>query len=395
MQQFRNRFVLFLGALLLLGGIALLLSQLVTYKPWGVADSQRERYDELVSQLEKNAEIKQTAVKKPRPIFTAENLVRDFGWVSQGEVREASFKFGNSGDRPLEMSIHRVGHDCVTAELDRQQIMPGESASCSVQYTRFSDLKFDKVLVVLKTNDVLNPTVHLAVESKLKEDLVIPPKLSFDAQDIADPDELSFIIYSQLHPEFEVKSVTSDQADHEVNWTVVPAPPADQRLDDQAVASAYSLVLSVSPTESGTYQGKLDVKVQFPGDEAIRSYPVAYNGKVRPPIGFYGPELDKRLGIDFGSLEGGVQHDFFVTVRSRADKKRKIEVLDHEPKALETELIATKIPGAYKLRISVPADCPNLQYNLDTRRGYVKVGDPNSPAYSSWLPVYLSVADTQ
>ena len=125
-----------------------------------------------------------------------------------------------------------------------------------------------------------------------------------------------------------------------------------------------------------------------------REASLAFGGRVRPPIGFYGPEVDSRIGVDFGTVEAGKRHERFVTVRSRVDPDRNIEVLDVVPKELQAELIPLKTAGAHRLRLSIPADCPDLRFNLDQQHGYVQVGDPVSESYSNWLPIYGAVADT-
>ncbi|MCC9599050.1 hypothetical protein LOC67_00650 [Stieleria sp. JC731] len=364
------------------------LSQNVVYKPWGVPDSRRDEYDAMLAEIERKEQLKSIPTARVRSSV----MQHDFEWVAAGKVCRHSFKVSNVGEVDLELDVLDKGRDDIRVTLDTNVVAPGQSAKCDLEWTVPESDSIDAAnSVFLATNDPINPKVRFSCTAKRRQEIIAPKSIRFEKNDLGESATASFYVFTQLSDQFEVKSVSADG--FELDWTTEPASPDEGELKNHSATSAVAMTVNLKSGDFGKFNGMLVVHAET--GTGNHEHAIPFSGKVRPPIGFYGPELYQKTGLDMGTLDGGKRKDFYVTVRSRVDKAREIEVLEIVPDALETELTKADQDGSYRLRITVPEGCPDLQYNLDQNRGYVKVGDPKSDTYSSWLPIWVSVSNVK
>lgn len=362
------------------------LSQNVTYKPWGVPDSRRAEYEAKLDEIDRTAQLDAipTALVIPRAVD------HDFKWVTSDAVSQHEFQIINRGDRELELTILDSTCDCLVAKLESDRVAPGETTQCQIEWTVPQGETLDtNADLFIATNDPRTPKIRYSCKGMRRQVIVGPQSIQLDKNDLDEPANKSFFVFSQLHDHVTIESVTADGYD--VEWSSEPAEMTEAQLVNHSATSAAVLNVNLSPHDFGRFEGVLQIAAQTSAGEHQLTVP--FSGKVRPPIGFYGPDIHKDTGLDMGTLDGGKRTDFFVSVRSRVDQERNIEVLQTVPDALETELTSTAQPGVFRLRITVPKGCPDLQFNLPQNRGFVKVGDPKSETYSSWLPIWVSVSN--
>ncbi len=391
MNQFTKRLLVFGGMVFGFASFALALTQVVSYKPWGVPDSRRDDYDQRVAELDRQAILQETYRSKPRPSATAWPAVHDFGWVRPGEAVRHTVEIENVGNAELNLRIRETNSDRLTAQLEGQRLAPGESTRCTIDLvaSRQPSAEPFEGRVTIATNDPLNNTVVLSVFCRQRKELVLPAAIDFGSHDMAEASTVDFLIYSQLAQRLNVVDVSN--AAFDLQWVAVPEPIDNQTLGDASATAASRITVEMEAKDYGHYSDQLEVTVEVDGQE--QQYKLDFGGRVRPPIGFYGPSVDRRTGVDFGTVENNEQHDLFVVVRSRADRSRKIAVLDIEPKELQAELQPLETEGSYRLRISIPKGCPYRRFNLAEQHGYIQIGDPEMKSYSNWLPVYGVVGD--
>ncbi len=397
MNSFTKRLLVFSTVLIAFSMFAITLSQAVSYKPWGVPEARRAEYDDRVSQLDRQAEIRES--REPRPSAKVWPASHDFGWTQPGQTVTHLFKIDNRGDADLTLRVRNSSSDRILATLDRTVVPPGESARCEVQLTcptdgtAASDSQglIDKQSGTVSTNDPLNQTKLLWTQCKSARNLVLPDRIDFGSHDVTESSAVDFLVYSQRGESLELTDVKADRFD--VQWGIDDADRDDDQLAGQQATVAKRVHVSLRADDYGVYNGGVDMTFKVDGVESTVTIP--FEGRIRPPIGFYGPNIDRRTGISFGTVENDKQHDLFVVVRSRADKDRPIEVLGVEPKELQADLQPLETAGTYRLRVSIPQGCPYLRFNLAQQHGYVHIGDPNSNDYSGTLPVYGVVGDFQ
>lgn len=67
--------------------------------------------------------------------ITFENLVFDFGKITQGEKREFTFKFTNTGEAPLILSSVKPSCGCtITKDWPKDPILPGGKGEIEVEF---------------------------------------------------------------------------------------------------------------------------------------------------------------------------------------------------------------------------------------------------------------------
>lgn len=386
MNQFTKRLLVFSFFVVGFASITLALSQSVRFKPWGVPDSRRDDYDKRLSEIDRHDALVKKYSQKARPIAKATPAFRDFGWVSPSESLQHVVLIENVGDADLNLKVRGSSSDRVSGSIENEALKPGEATRCTINLIAKSEPSqtSETQTVTITTNDPLQSTLTFSVQSQLREEVLLPKKIGLGKHDIGESATADFLVYSQLGEDLEIAGIENDSFD--IEWVSIPVPNDTAELQAKSARSAQRVTVNVTAKDYGRYNDKFDVRVRLDGVE--KHFDVEFGGSVRPPIGFYGPNVDQRNGINFGTVESGKQHDLFVVVRSRADRSRHIEILDIEPKELQAELQPLETAGSYRLRVSIPKDCPYRRFNLAEQHGYIKIGDPESKPYSSWLPVY-------
>ncbi len=74
------------------------------------------------------------ALKAQGPAFTWEKTTHDFGKFKSGEVRETTFSFTNSGDKPLVIYKASASCGCTKATWTKEPIKPGGTGTIVVTY---------------------------------------------------------------------------------------------------------------------------------------------------------------------------------------------------------------------------------------------------------------------
>lgn len=391
MNHFTKRLLIFGVLIAGFTTFAFALSQAVIYKPWGVPDSRRDDYDNKLAEIDHKAELREEYKNKPKPKASTSQPLVDFGWVRPGEKLEHRIYIKNDGNAELTVKIRGTSNDALMATLDRKTLQPGDEAECAISLVATSEPDAESIseTITVLTNDPFRSALSVRVKYQPRKALILPPRIGFESHDFGEASSTEFLVYSQLGQQFEVVDISNEAYD--IRWVATPEELTHEGLDGKSATSANRVRLEIEPKDYGRFEDELDVTVKIDGVEHHSK--LAFGGRVKPPIGFYGPKVDSRNGIDFGTVESGTRHDLFVVVRSRADKSRPIEVLGVEPKELETELTPLATEGSYRLRISIPADCSYKRFNLAQQHGYVHIGDPKMENYSSWLPVYGCVGD--
>jgi hypothetical protein len=104
----------------------------------------------------------QDVKKASGPEITFNNLVHDYGTITQGANGDCAFKFKNSGNEPLIISDVRKSCGCTTPTWSKEPILPGQSGSVNVGYNTNIVGTFSKTITVLSNAN--NATVTLTIK---------------------------------------------------------------------------------------------------------------------------------------------------------------------------------------------------------------------------------------
>ena len=141
MQHQSKRRRLLLGSLL---GMCLLLIGGLAHR-WYQA---RQRSNNVLAALYKTG-----MYAAHRPVFHFSERVFDFGTATAGALVEHTYKFINTGDRPL--IIHKViggCNGCVTVEWHQQPIQPGAQGEIKVKLNSADQLRAQAQVIVIRAN---------------------------------------------------------------------------------------------------------------------------------------------------------------------------------------------------------------------------------------------------
>ncbi len=129
----------------------------------------------VVAQETTATETKAKNVKAPEISF--EQLVYDYGTITEGDPGECEFVFKNTGKEPLVLSNVYSSCGCTVPNWPKDPIMPGKSSAIKVKYATSRIGGINKTITVV-SNAVENATVTLRITGnvKKKEDAALPEK---------------------------------------------------------------------------------------------------------------------------------------------------------------------------------------------------------------------------
>lgn len=382
-------------ATLLFVSVAGAVSLTVEYKPFGVPDSKREEYENRVRVIQEKEILlagDQTGIALP--IAKLDHSHHDFGMVDPHTTMKHDFVVRNGGTGPLALDVASTSCKCTVGRLTSNLVSPGAEATITMEWNTGYQADHYEQTATIHTNDPIRSVIELKVAGEVRGQLIAPNAVSLTAEKLGDLPSGDFVLFSQLWNDFTVLDISADgEETASLIWDVMPIDNDDVDLADKQSRSAVRVQLLVPHHRYGEFSGELQVVVRPGGGDKDVVRKVAYSGKVRRPISFVSPQLDKHDGLDIGTLTSGKKVQWHLLVQVRGGEGRQLEVLDVEPKVLQTKLRPTSREGTYRLTLTIPADCASTTFNLDHQRGYVQVGDPSDSEFSNWFPVIGAVAE--
>ena len=105
------------------------------------------------------------------PVMTFEKTEHDFGKVPINSVAEWEFKFTNTGKKPIIVQNCSSGCGCTVSNCPKSddQVMPGESRTIKMKYTRTGyENKFSQQVTV--HSSAQNSPVILSIKGEVTKD---------------------------------------------------------------------------------------------------------------------------------------------------------------------------------------------------------------------------------
>ena len=370
----RSTFQFVFIALLLLVSLlttAGLFATSVQLEPAGVKSYDRERYDEILANQRLAKQLKRRVDTSNGPIAEVVEASHDFGRLDPHSQHAHSFEIKNVGKSPLTLEVGDTSCKCTVGKLTDGIVRPGQSTFVTLTWnTGYRADQYEQAAIV-HTNDLLHPTLTLRVQGEIRAELIVPESVTLNVTDPGEPSHGSFTIYSQLFDDFTIVDVRSDLAG--IQWDPEVVSIDSATLADSDARSALGVHLTLPGRARGKFSGTLDVEVLPSGATESITHQVSLSGRVRAPVNFYGEGIHPVSGLEIGTVSGGKDHHFYLTVRSRRKSVSDLEVLDVEPKIIQTKLTPTTRQGEYRLRLTIPGDADTTLFNRDGKQGYVQV----------------------
>lgn len=355
-------------------------------KPWGVPDDRREDYERIVSNLQAQAikVAKYKGIDRPNARLLSSTL--RLGMIQPNQTCSAEVTLENVGQLPMKVSLADQSIAGLTARLSSTRIEPGERATITASGDA-SDVKFieDQTLTV-RTNDPLQETLQLRITGTFAQMIKVPKVVLCNVGNPGDDLSCQLQVSSEQDQPLEVEAIRCGS--ESFVWHAQKANPADTNTETMHAVDVH---LSHQRFEYGRYQ--LPVEIDVRQDGKIQTHTIMMGGRIRSPISFKSPDLHRETGLSIGTVSSTREHSVHVGVSLRSETHRRLEILDTKPDELKTSLTTMGSTGLHKLTITIPKNCKTLVFNRPMQHGYVKVGDPHDPKFSSWLPLYGVVAN--
>ncbi len=364
------------------------LASIVVYKPYGVKESQRGEYEQILSDIRLKSEIMNAKAVGDLPTAVIAHSTFDFGYMSPHSTNTHFFKIENHGRGPLALQVLETSCKCTTGKLTNEIVQPGEYSELDVTWNTGQPGEQYLQTVRLKSNDLALEEIELTIRGEVFSELVVPDSIAFPKSDLGSEVTAEFLVHSQVYENLSVVSLDSSLPEFE--WTAQPASDKESELLHSTTKSAVKIRVTCKPTRRGSFDDTIEIALINDSGEIIERS-ITCSGRVRASISFYADEIYIGDGLHMGTLNSGKAHEFAIVVRAD-EKDRQLEVLRIEPPELRATIRPLGKTGAHRLALIVPDDCPTVIFNLDKKRGYVEIGDPNDKSYSNWLPIYGAVA---
>ncbi|KAA1259971.1 hypothetical protein LF1_25090 [Rubripirellula obstinata] len=380
---------------LFLAGIGL--ASITSFGPWGVPHSKRADYESrLVAIKQRNTKIDHYETRS-RPIRHLPIQSRNLGFISAGESLTAVFDVENVGRENLSIIKQHSPSD-LEVKIQPPELRPGETAKVKLQW-RLNESQVDvetgreSTTITRRarfaTNDPIDPTFELKLEAKLRQKLLYPSKIQFKPSQVAEPVGKDFVVSSQTLTDLDIDSISCDAPGFIVEHSKVTDLA---QLEEPSTVSASRVTFQFTPLDYGDFSWPLTAKI-VNDDRSIEKIAIELTGRVRSPISFYHPDMHRKQGLSLGTLSADTEHTFHVQVRLRHETHRRLEVLDQFPPELDVVMSPQASRGIYKLTIVARKGCSTTEFNRVDRRGFIKVGDPEDPAFFRWLPIYGAIVN--
>lgn len=368
------------------------LSLVVDYKPYGVPDARRAEYEDKVAAIAIASQKREAAAKGPSPSATTAYTRHLFGMLDPHTSASHDFPVTNDGEAPLILEVNDTTCKCTVGKLGQRVLQPSESTNVTMTWNTGYQADHYEQSAQIVTNDPNRPAINLTVEGTIRAQLVAPRIVSVGKANPGAVNRGSFVFYSQLWNECVVDDVQSE--DGNLVWEIEPVDvTTEPSLSDAEASVAWRVNVTCVSPDSGKFAlpAKLIVRSTENGDVVERD--IEFRGRVHQSISFHGPLLDSRTGLDVGTLVNDRDHTFRLLVRQRAGLEKDLEVLKTEPSGLKVTMKPVGRRGDYQLTVVVPKGCKPVLFNLDSKQGFIEVGNAETPGLSNWFPVQGAVVE--
>lgn len=362
----------------------------IDFAPDGVPLARRAEYEAKLTHIRLMNSAPESTTRRSLPIVTIEERHFNFGRMNPHTTASHGFTIENRGSKDLLLESAGTSCKCTVSHIDGRVVKPGDSTRATVTWNTGYQAEGYEQTAIIKTNDPVNPELELIVRGTVRGELMLGVEtLAMPSSDIGKLAASSTFLYSQLWEDFRIESATSDLPGFQ--WSTEPLANEDLPVADLEAVSAWRLNVMIIGQQVGNYKGTVKLKVvRSSGGDAVERE-LAVEGRVRSPIAFIGDDLNAEKGLELGLIQRGKAFNRSLVVRVRDGSSRKIAILDVQPQNVQATLEPMKQPGAYRLKLSVPADSDVELFNREDKHGFVQVGDPKDRSFHNWLPLYGAI----
>ena len=306
-----------------------------------------------------------SAVTGPQPkVEIEENLVHEFGVMSQQKKDSHTWKIKNTGQADLELwLIGKTTCSCTVASLQEGKkvaVKPGETTTIDLDWNTKTFENDYSQSANIGTNDPSKPQFTLAVKGKVYPPVMVypPQMITFNAISNEDSAEARVAIISPDKADLKITSVTTSRPDLIVAKAV---PLTDEDHKQMKFKGGFRIDITVKPgMPQGQFHDEIVIQTDHPARPELK---VSVAGNVSGAISVVPDRL--RWPNVIGKTGDTKQLKLMV----RGDRATKFEV-SHKPDKVEVAIAppaeaAAAKAGFYIMTVTVPPGTASGAVNDD------------------------------
>ncbi len=321
----------------------------------------------------------------PVPRIVVEKVRHDFGVMDQGTEGSHDFVFENTGDAPLELTPGPTSCQCTGLKIERESILPGESAKVTVWAT-MEDIGHSSETAEVFTNDPRRPRVTLTVAGYVTKAVrVMPESLHLGRISAGESATGEVALYCYLDEPFEILGHSLYDRETAENFEITFEPLPDDQLEKQPEAHSGCLArVTVKPgLPLGPIQQTISVRTNLKSAPTVK---IPIEGKIDGDIAIYGPGWNNEkhvLRIGRVLSEEGAQRRLTLVARGPHHKEVQFECESVSPQTLNVRLGETTQLGdtvsQTPLIIEIPKGSHRVNHLTKPGRISIKTTHPKVP----------------
>lgn len=304
----------------------------------------------------------------PFPKAVADNNMHEFGSMELGTTEHHRFIIQNEGEAPLKLKVGPVQCKCTVAELNADEVAPGESAEIEIDWKPEALATEFHQKAVIFTNDPENPQIELHVKGAVESLAMMSPQgvWMLDRLEEGQKKEFTGYVMSRHLEEFEILGYESSS-----EFVTCEFEPLSEKLKERRdVKSGYEVHCTIEDgMPVGRFQATVTVQTDMKGG---KDFPIQLEGIRHGPFSIIGENwIGGKMLVAVGDVNQAdgktVKLSMFI---SREDEPVEFEVVSSDPPFLDLRFEKDEsfdVPTREKLWmiLTVPPDAPLGRWPAD------------------------------
>ncbi len=279
------------------------------------------------------------------PKMVVDQMVLDFGTVTQGVTVDATFTLRNQGDATLEVRAVRPTCGCTVAKFDPEVAAGGTGTIHATLDTSSFKGPISKSLLVM-TNDPEKPSVNLVLKADVQPIIEVLPRpvVRFNTIQLQPVTE-KVVVVTELEKPFKITGVTSSVP---YITSQVRALEEGERLEGKQ-ARQYEVALTLAENAPvGPVNAEITIATDNPKAKEV---PVRVFGVVRALLQVTPTQLQ------FGQVEASMQPGRnVVVVNNREVEPVQVTGAEVNDPAFEAAVLTIEDGRRYQVTVTVKPD---------------------------------------
>lgn len=375
-------FASLLGTLLLGVGV----SAFVVYKPFGVHDLEREKYDKILREIAHRQEVE----KQPRAVLRVVDVRNPDGLREPSDHVSSVIVLKNDGALPLEAGLSDKPDHRPKVKFNLPfpiYLEPGESTELTYDWQVPDSLdQLVDLETELFTNDPLQPTFTIKPYCEIAKPFILS-NTEVGAADLSGrPLVASAHVFSQMYDGLFITDLDPTDA---IDISAEPERN-ESLLSTYRAKSGLKLTLTHAP---GRRVGEFSIPIRFTvaHESAAEQMELTFKGRVKSTISFYSPDIDVRTGLSMGVIKIGTTRKWTLFSRIKGEPKLDDVMVEVKPEQLVAHVnYARKGSSDFKIVIALRDDATPFDFQA-AKQGYLKVSRVSDPSQMNWLPLHGTI----